>query len=394
LVPAESPISAPYRHDEAPRFPVYRPTAPQDRRRGRHADRAAMTRLSPEVQARVAEEDEALLAAEAQLPGGDDEIHWSELESDSSEDVEYFPPAAPASHDHEAGGSGEPAPPTLAAATVSESQVTQPSELTALLQQLVTQQREDRLAQEEARRAHEAQIAAIQREAARERAATEERFVDLIDRVSQRTDAQFQQMQQGMMAMFGMISQLYSHTGLAPQQPGLQGVAAPQLAVTPAPPPVATAAPALSTTPETTFSMSALLGSAGRPLFSPLPATSLFQDSPSAVQSVALPVVPQTLPSGGGGEGSLLQQSTQPAASALTSDVDTSSAEPVTTSTDPLPGSASTRASTTATPLATSDPAGSSDQQLPSVTEGSPSDDDDDDDDPDRFLAVPRQPDQ
>ena len=184
IVPAESPISAPYRHDEAPRFPVYRPTAPQDRRRGRHADRAAMARLSPEVQARVAEEDEALLAAEAQLPGGDDEIHWSELESDSSDDVEYFPSAAPASHDHEAGGSGEPAPPTSAAATVSESQVTQPSELTSLLQQLVTQQREDRLAQEEARRAHEAQIAAIQREAARERAATEERFVGLIDRVS------------------------------------------------------------------------------------------------------------------------------------------------------------------------------------------------------------------
>jgi hypothetical protein len=33
------------------------------------------------------------------------------------------------------------------------------------------------------------------REAARERAATEERFVRLIDRVSQRTDTQFQQMQ-------------------------------------------------------------------------------------------------------------------------------------------------------------------------------------------------------
>ena len=52
----------------------------------------------------MAQDDEALLAAEAQLPGGDDEIHWSELESDSSEDVEYFPAAAPASHDHEAGG--------------------------------------------------------------------------------------------------------------------------------------------------------------------------------------------------------------------------------------------------------------------------------------------------
>ena len=49
-----------------------------------------MAQLSPEAQARVAQEDEALLAAEAQLPGGDDEIHWSELESDSSEDDEYF----------------------------------------------------------------------------------------------------------------------------------------------------------------------------------------------------------------------------------------------------------------------------------------------------------------
>jgi hypothetical protein len=109
------------------------------------------------------------------------------------------------------------------------------------------------------------------------------------------------------MAMFGMISQLYSHTGLAPQQPGqpgLQGVGAPPLAVTPAP---ASTAPATSATPETMFSMSALLGSAGRPFFSPLPANSLFQESPSAVQTVALLVVPQPLHSGGGGEGSLLQ---------------------------------------------------------------------------------------
>ena len=153
---------------------------------------------------------------------------------------------------------------------------------------------------------------------------------------------------------------------------------APTLTVTPAP--ASTAAPASSTTPETTFSMSALLGSAGRQIFSPLPATTLFQDSPSAVQSVALPIIPQTLPSGGGGEESIVPQSTQPAASALTtSDVDTSSAEPVATSTDPLPG----RASTTATPRVSSDP------QLPSITEGSPSDDDD----LDRFLAVPRQQD-
>jgi len=95
------------------------------------------------------------------------------------------------------------------------------------------------------------------------------------------------------MAMFGMITQLYTHTGLVPQQPGqpgLQGVGAPQLAVTPALAP--TAAPATTATPETTFSISALLGSAGRPLFSPLPVTTLFQDSSSVVQSVTLPVVP------------------------------------------------------------------------------------------------------
>ena len=75
IVTAESPISDVYRQDEAPRFPVYRPTAPQDRRRGRQAERAAMAQLPAEIQARVAEEDEALLEAEAQLPGGDDEIH-------------------------------------------------------------------------------------------------------------------------------------------------------------------------------------------------------------------------------------------------------------------------------------------------------------------------------
>ena len=95
-----------------------------------------MAQLSVEFRARVAEEDEALLEAGAQLPGGDDEIHWSDIETDSSEDDEYFPPT-PATHDHEAGGSREPAEPAVT--TVSESQVTQPSELTSLLQQLVSQ---------------------------------------------------------------------------------------------------------------------------------------------------------------------------------------------------------------------------------------------------------------
>ena len=34
-----------------------------------------MAQLPAEIQARVAEEDEALIKAEAQLPKGDDEIH-------------------------------------------------------------------------------------------------------------------------------------------------------------------------------------------------------------------------------------------------------------------------------------------------------------------------------
>ena len=49
IVPAESPISDVYRQDEAPRFLVYRPTAPQDQRRGRQAERADMAQLSPEA---------------------------------------------------------------------------------------------------------------------------------------------------------------------------------------------------------------------------------------------------------------------------------------------------------------------------------------------------------
>ena len=89
IVPADSPISAVYRQDEAPWFPVYRLTAPQDRRRGRQAERAAMAQLPAEIQARVAEEDEALLEAEAHLPGGDDEIHWSDIETELTSCTSY-----------------------------------------------------------------------------------------------------------------------------------------------------------------------------------------------------------------------------------------------------------------------------------------------------------------
>jgi hypothetical protein len=71
--------------------------------------------------------------------------------------------------------------------------VTQLIELTGLLQQLIQQQREDMLATEEAcrvveeaRRASEVRFAQLQQEAARDRAAANERFAGLLDRVTQR----------------------------------------------------------------------------------------------------------------------------------------------------------------------------------------------------------------
>jgi hypothetical protein len=102
--------------------------------------------------------------------------------------------------------------------------VTQSSELTCLLQQLIQQQREDMLAAEEARRAaeearraSEARFAQLQQEAGCDRATADERFAGLLDRVTQRQDAQIQQMQQGTFAMFSMVQQLITHTGLVPQ---------------------------------------------------------------------------------------------------------------------------------------------------------------------------------
>jgi hypothetical protein len=120
--------------------------------------------------------DEALLQAEAGLP---EDLVWLDSNTSEEGDVDFFPDLE--------GGSSEPpvqssmpSPPP----TVSEAQVTQPTELIGLLQQ----QREDRLAAEEAhrsaeeaRRASEARFAQLQQEAARDHAATDERFAGLLD---------------------------------------------------------------------------------------------------------------------------------------------------------------------------------------------------------------------
>jgi hypothetical protein len=173
--------------------------------------RAALERLQPEAHARVHGEDEALLQAGAGLP---EDLVWSDSDSSKEGNVDFFP-------DPEGGPSEPPVQSSVPSPppTVSEAQVTQPTELTCLLQQ----QREDRLAAEEARRvaeeahrASEARFAQLQQEVARDRATADERFAGLLDRVTQRQDAQIQQMQQGMFAMFGMVRQLLTHAGLVP----------------------------------------------------------------------------------------------------------------------------------------------------------------------------------
>ena len=53
------------RHETTPRFPVYRPTVPQDPRRGRHRVREAMEKLPAAEREQAAQEDAELLEAEA-----------------------------------------------------------------------------------------------------------------------------------------------------------------------------------------------------------------------------------------------------------------------------------------------------------------------------------------
>lgn len=72
------------RESEVPRFEVYRPAAPQDARRGRRADRAAVAGLAPEQRAEVEAQDVELDRAEAELQaGGVTAQIWSESDTDS-----------------------------------------------------------------------------------------------------------------------------------------------------------------------------------------------------------------------------------------------------------------------------------------------------------------------
>jgi hypothetical protein len=88
--------------------------------------RAALERLQLEARARVQGEDEALLQAEAALP---EDLVWSDSDSSEEDDAYFFldPEGGPSEPPTQ---SYVPSPPP----PVSEAQVTQPSELTGLLQ--------------------------------------------------------------------------------------------------------------------------------------------------------------------------------------------------------------------------------------------------------------------
>jgi hypothetical protein len=115
IAPDEGVASTYHDVENVQRFPTYRPTVPQDPRRGRHMLRAALERLQPEARLRVQGEDEALLQAEAALP---EDLVWSD--SDSEEDnANFFPDLE----------GGPPEPPTQSSVPsppppVSEAHVT------------------------------------------------------------------------------------------------------------------------------------------------------------------------------------------------------------------------------------------------------------------------------
>jgi hypothetical protein len=92
-------------------------------------------------------------------------------------------------------------------------------------------------------------------------------------------------MQQGMFAMFDMVQQLLTHTGLVPQQhTSLQGMGAPALAPTPV------SAPALA--PGIVSSPAGISFSA---LFSPLPQMSLFQSPARPTLTESTRVLPSAV---------------------------------------------------------------------------------------------------
>jgi hypothetical protein len=127
-------------------FPTYRPPMPGDRRRGprglRRAEETLQARAAAEaVMDEAARQDATLAAAEAPLP----QYFATDVES-SSDDEDFAPAPEPVlrvrhTHDNEAGGSSLPGQREVESPIpmITAAQVTQPDQLTTLIQTMVAQ---------------------------------------------------------------------------------------------------------------------------------------------------------------------------------------------------------------------------------------------------------------
>ena len=131
---------------------------------------------------------------------------------------------SPGAHDAEAGPSSQPPPPP-----VTESSVTQPSELTAILQSLAAGQRRHDEHEAEQSRRFEASQMRLQEELLRQTQRQTE-MINSLHQQQQTTSHAILQQQHGTTQMFtwlaGCIGVLYQNAGLAPPAP-------PQLQVPP-----------------------------------------------------------------------------------------------------------------------------------------------------------------
>jgi hypothetical protein len=195
-------------------FPTYRPSMTGDRRRGprglRRAEETLQARAAAEaVMDEAARQDATLAAAEAPLPQ-----YFATDDESSSDDEDFAPAPEPVfrvrrTHDDEAGGSSlpgqreaeSPLPPQITLA-----QVTQPDQLTSLIQTLAAQT--------------QATLHVYQRMQAQFQQHQEAQQV-ILEGIRQQQEAQRQQMLQHQMMttqmftfMSGCLGQLFQQLGM------------------------------------------------------------------------------------------------------------------------------------------------------------------------------------
>jgi hypothetical protein len=127
-------------------FPTYRPSIPGDRRRGprglKRAEETLQARVAAEaVMDEAAKQDATLAAVEAPLPQ-----YFATDDESSSDDKDFTPALEPVfrvrhTHDDEAGGSTLPGQREAESPvpTITAAQVTQPDQLTTLIQAMAAQ---------------------------------------------------------------------------------------------------------------------------------------------------------------------------------------------------------------------------------------------------------------